>query len=59
MEHSMIVRYSFHVRRKSGEAETELDFHTGEMPKEGKIANVPQAAPRAFFFLRTVLGRLQ
>jgi hypothetical protein len=24
----MIVRYSFHVRRNSGEAETELDFHT-------------------------------
>jgi len=36
----MIVRYSFHVRRKSGEAETELGFHTGEMSKEGKIVTV-------------------
>ena len=36
----MIVRYSFHVRRKTGEAETELAFHTGEMPKEGKMVTV-------------------
>ena len=35
-----MVSYAFHVRRKSGEYETELNAHVGRMPRQGDIVGV-------------------